>query len=62
MPYSDVFTNDMAKAHVVYYGENSAEIQALIREAVESVMLAGVSPEDALKTLKRKVQEVLEEG
>ena len=62
MPYSDVFTNDMAKAHVVYYGENSAEIQALIREAVESVMLAGISPEDALKTLKRKVQEVLEEG
>jgi multiple sugar transport system substrate-binding protein len=62
MPYSDVFTNDMAKAHVVYYGENSAEIQSLIREAVESVMLAGVSPEDALKTLKRKVQEVLEEG
>jgi len=25
-------------------------------------MLADVSPEDALKTLKRKVQEVLDEG
>jgi len=25
-------------------------------------MLAGSSPEDALKTLKRKVQEVLDEG
>jgi hypothetical protein len=25
-------------------------------------MLAGVSPEDALKTLRRKVQEVLDEG
>jgi len=62
MPYSDVFTNDMAKAHIVYYGENSAKIQSHIREAVESVMLAGVSPEDALKTLKRKVQEVLDEG
>jgi multiple sugar transport system substrate-binding protein len=61
MPYSDVFTNDMAKGHIVYYGENSAKIQSLIREAVESVMLAGVSPEDALKTLKRKVQEVLDE-
>jgi len=62
MPYSDVFTNDMAKGHIVYYGENSAKIQSHIREAVESVMLAGVSPEDALKTLKRKVQEVLDEG
>lgn len=62
MPYSDVFTSDMAKGHVVYYGENSAKIQSHIREAVESVMLAGVSPDDALKTLKRKVQEVLDEG
>jgi len=62
MPYSEVFTNDMAKGHIVYYGENSAKIQSHIREAVESVMLAGVSPEDALKTLKRKVQEVLDEG
>lgn len=62
MPYSDVFTSDMAKGHVVYYGENSAKIQSHIREAVESVMLAGVSPDDAVKTLKRKVQEVLDEG
>ena len=62
MPYSEVFTNDMAKGHIVYYGENSAKIQSHIREAVESVMLAGVSPEDALETLKRKVQEVLDEG
>ncbi|GAF83727.1 unnamed protein product, partial [marine sediment metagenome] len=62
MPYSEVFTNDMAKGHIVYYGENSAKIQSHIREAVESVMLADVSPEDALKTLKRKVQEVLDEG
>jgi multiple sugar transport system substrate-binding protein len=62
MPYSEVFTNDMAKGHIVYYGEDSAKIQSHIREAVESVMLAGVSPENAVKTLKRKVQEVLDEG
>ena len=62
MPYSKVFADDMAKGHVVYYGESSAEIQSHIREAVESVMMAGTSPEDALKTLKRKAQEVLEEG
>jgi multiple sugar transport system substrate-binding protein len=62
MPYSEVFTNDMAKGHIVYYGENSAQIQSHIVEAIQSVMLAGVSPEDALKTLRRKVQEVLDEG
>jgi len=62
MPFSEVFTNDMAKGHIVYYGENSAQIQSHIVEAIQSVMLAGVSPEDALKTLRRKVQEVLDEG
>ncbi len=61
MPYSEVFRNDMAKGHIVYYGADSAKIQSHIREAIESVMLAGISPEDALKTLRRKVQEVLEE-
>ncbi|MEA1939677.1 MAG: extracellular solute-binding protein [Candidatus Caldatribacteriota bacterium] len=61
MPYSKVFTDDMSKGHVVYYGENSAEIQSFIREAVESVMLAGSSPEDSLNTLRRKVQEILDE-
>jgi multiple sugar transport system substrate-binding protein len=45
----------------VYYGENSAKIQDQIREAVESVMLAGASPEAAVEKLKRKAQEALEE-
>jgi multiple sugar transport system substrate-binding protein len=61
MPYSDVFKGDMERGHVVYYGENSAKIQDHIRGAVESVMLSGVSPEDALKKLRRKAQEALEE-
>lgn len=61
MPYSDVFRKDMERGHIVYYGENSAIIQQHIREAVESVMLAGRSPEAALQVLKLKVQEVLEE-
>jgi multiple sugar transport system substrate-binding protein len=61
MPYSSVFKNDMERGHVVYYGANSAKIQQHIREAVESVTLAGSSPEDAVKKLKRKVQEALEE-
>lgn len=61
MPYSDVFKGDMERGHVVYYGANSAKIQQHIREAVESVMLAGASPESALKNLRRKAQEALEE-
>jgi multiple sugar transport system substrate-binding protein len=61
MPYSDVFKGDMERGHVVYYGENSAKIQDHIRGAVESVMLSGVSPQEALKNLRRKAQEALEE-
>jgi len=51
----------MERGHIVYYGENSAIIQQHIREAVESVMLVGRTPEATLQILKLKVQEVLEE-
>lgn len=61
MPYSQVFMNDMARAHMIYYGENSAEIQTQIRYAIESVMLSGVSPEKALATLRSAVQEIIDE-
>jgi multiple sugar transport system substrate-binding protein len=61
MPYSDVFIDDMARAHMIYFGENSAEIQTLIRNAVESVMLGGTSPEKALATLKASAQEIIDE-
>ena len=61
MPYSDVFINDMNRSHMIYYGENSAEIQTQIRYAVESVMLGGVSPEKALATLRATVQEIVDE-
>jgi multiple sugar transport system substrate-binding protein len=61
MPYANVFKEDMERAHIVYYGENSAKIQDHIREAVESVMLAGASSEAALEKLKRRVQEALQE-
>jgi len=60
MPYSDVFTKDMQRGHIVYYGAHSAELQALIRAAVESVMLAGETPERALATLKRAAQELID--
>ncbi len=61
MPYSAVFRDDMEKGHVVYYGENSAKMQELIKQAVESVMLSGVAPEKAYATLKAEAQEVLDE-
>ena len=61
MPYSDVFTKDMQRGHIVYYGAQSAGLQNLIRAAVESVMLSGETPEKALATLKAAAQELLED-
>jgi multiple sugar transport system substrate-binding protein len=61
MPYSKVFADDMEKGHIVYYGANSAKMQELVREAVESVMLSGVAPEKALSSLKVKAQELLDQ-
>jgi multiple sugar transport system substrate-binding protein len=61
MPYSDVFTKDMARGHIVYYGAHSSELQTLIRAAVESVMLSGETPEKALATLKAAAQELINE-
>ena len=61
MPYSDVFTRDMERGHIVYYGAQSAELQNLIRAAVESVMLAGETPERALATLKTAAQELIDD-
>jgi multiple sugar transport system substrate-binding protein len=62
MPYSDVFTGDFQRGHIVYYGAHSAELQNLIRAAVESVMLSGETPERALATLKAAAQELINEG
>lgn len=61
IPYSEVFTKDFERGHIVYYGKNSAELQTLIRTAVESVMLSGVTPEKALATLKTAAQELIDE-
>jgi multiple sugar transport system substrate-binding protein len=61
MPYAEVFTRDMARAHVVYYGANSAKLQRAIRTAVEAVMLSGTAPEKALAALKAEAQEILDE-
>jgi multiple sugar transport system substrate-binding protein len=61
MPYSSVFQADLAKAQIVYYGDNSLLINNHIKEAVESVMLQKTAPEKALATLKTKVQQALDD-
>jgi len=61
MPFSDVFSKDMARGHIVYYGKNSAQLQNCIRAAVESVMLSGETPEKALATLKKAAQELIDD-
>lgn len=62
LPYSDVFSSDMARAHIVYHADNSTEVNSLIRSAVEAVMLQGTSPEAAYENLKAAVQELVDEG
>jgi multiple sugar transport system substrate-binding protein len=61
IPYSDVFTKDMQRGHIVYFAAHSAELQNLIRAAVESVMLSGETPEKALATLKTAAQELIDD-
>ena len=61
MPYTKVFMDDLVKAQPILANKNSARIQMYIKEAVESVMLTDTSAETTLKTLKSKIQEVLDE-
>ncbi|MCX7023341.1 MAG: extracellular solute-binding protein [Spirochaetes bacterium] len=61
MPYSDVFVKDMNAAHMVYYGASSSKIDAMLKEAFESVMLAGVEPQKALDKLRKDVTAALAE-
>ena len=61
LPYTDVFMDDMAKAKPVFLHENGSQFERYIKEAVEEVMLTNADSEEALATLKRKIQEVLDE-
>ena len=62
MPYSAVFAKDLAAGHMVYYGAASSKIDALLKEAFESVMLAGVDPQKALEKLRAGVEAALAEA
>ncbi|MFA6844756.1 MAG: extracellular solute-binding protein [Sphaerochaetaceae bacterium] len=61
MPYSSVFTNDLARGHIVYYGANSTSIQSALGTAIQAVMLQDIAPVDAYKELKKTVQELINE-
>ena len=61
MPYSDVFARDLAAAHMVYYGSASSKVDAALKTAFESVMLAGVEPAKALEKLRAEVLAALQE-
>jgi multiple sugar transport system substrate-binding protein len=60
MPFSKVFTDDMARGHIVYYGANSAKLQELVQKTVESVMLSGVPSDKALAKLKQDAKDLFE--
>jgi len=61
MPYSQVFKDDMARSHMVYYGAASTAIQSALDTAVKQVMLQKVSPENAYAELKKTCQELIDE-
>jgi multiple sugar transport system substrate-binding protein len=60
-PYSDVFAKDLSQAHMVYYGASSSKIESHLKEAFESVMLAGATPQAALDKLRKDVTATLNE-
>lgn len=61
LPYMDVFMSDMEKSHAVFLHENGYQFERFIGDAVDGVMLAGESVEEALATLKNRIQEVLDD-
>lgn len=59
MPYSDVFSGDFARSHIVYCGKGATEIQSAINSAIKSVMLQGTDPAAAYDALQKNVLEIL---
>jgi multiple sugar transport system substrate-binding protein len=62
MPYSEIFMKDFDAAKIVYIGKGSSRLNALLKEAFDSVMLAGVEPKAALDKLRKAAQAVLDEA
>ncbi len=58
-PYSDVFMSDLAKAHVIYYGEDAPKVQQVLKDSVEAVMLQGKDPAEVLKTMREGIERAM---
>jgi multiple sugar transport system substrate-binding protein len=61
LPYMDVFMDDMAKSHMVFLHENGYQFERFIGDAVQAVMMSKVTEQEALNTLRQRIQEVLDE-
>jgi multiple sugar transport system substrate-binding protein len=62
MPYSNVFTEDLSYANVVYHSGFSWRVNELIGEAIVNVMTTNTTPQQAYQTLKQASQAVLNEN
>jgi multiple sugar transport system substrate-binding protein len=60
-PYMDVFMGDMDRAHAVFLHEDGYQFERFIGDAVQAVMLSNVPEQQALNTLRQRIQEVLDE-
>ena len=60
LPYMDVFMSDMDRAHSVFLHDNGYQFERYIKEAVEAVMLSKTTEQQALNTLRERIQEVLD--
>lgn len=61
LPYMDVFMGDMDRGHMVFLHEDGYQFERFIGDAVQAVMLSKVSEQEALTTLRQRIQEVLDE-
>lgn len=62
MPFSNVFTEDLKSAHVVYHSGFSWRINELIGTAIVNVMTTNTTAQQAYAALKRDSQAVLNEN
>lgn len=58
-PYADLFIQEIAKSYPVIHHMNALKFEELMKEAIQSVMLTGVDPKEALQRLEQKANEVM---
>jgi multiple sugar transport system substrate-binding protein len=61
LPYAEIFAADIARAKNQPLNVANPQLEAALKVAIESVMLSGVTPEQALQTLRQTVNEILQD-